>query len=133
MDNLTKIEKPYALLDDITKLAIKDKFNSGEIIQRLDANGIWVDDFDPAFFNELTYRVKPKTKPQIPWDAIVEDYMWAARDDSGDVYIYKNRPKIFLEHKGWIDIGIMAPRMEEFLKFDPGTCDWTDSLVSRLD
>ena len=85
----------------------------------------------------LRKYVAPLTKPDIPWDMIQEEYKYAVKNHYGNIWIYDFLPLVYnpaLETKGyWYPSQRNADKkcISDFLKIDPGTCDWKDSLVER--
>ncbi len=57
MTDLTKIEKPFGLLDDETKRSLLDAQEAVATIQQY-AFGGWVD--AGGFYEAYTYRIKPE-------------------------------------------------------------------------
>ena len=94
----------------------------------------WKGVTQPRFEDIITLRKKPVplTKPVIPWDVIKDEYKWAARSAGGLVFAYTQKPDMY-SHCCWTSVGISDCRLidNELLEFDPGTCDWKDSLVER--
>ena len=90
--------------------------------------------FWSRFDDKITVRKKPTplTKPDIPWEFIKEEYKWAARSAEGLVFAYTQKPDMY-SHCCWTSVGISDCRLidTELWDFDPGTCDWKDSLVER--
>lgn len=60
--DLTKIEKPFGLLDDATKAALKAHGGPYEVFQ---SNGEWGVCLSPNWGKTSTYRVKPQQKVRI--------------------------------------------------------------------
>ena len=130
---------PWGLLSEEMRNAFQD-CNLKELEIYLGVSG-WV---KPARYTSLTahsvtFRKKstPLTKPEIPWDAIKDEYKWAARDSSGKVWIYTSIPEVSPSFGSWDTPLGRGPQIADFisrsLKVDPGTCDWKDSLVQRPD
>jgi hypothetical protein len=64
MTDLTKIEKPFGLLDESTQKALRECGGPWEVF---DDDG-WVDTADPGWFHGSTYRQKPQPpKPREWW------------------------------------------------------------------
>ena len=75
--------------------------------------------------------VKAITKPSIDWSHVSPEYNYLAQDSSGQGYLCGKKP-----HRmdyAW-DMG-PSPyiRATTFTSYEPGTCDWKDSLVQRPD
>ena len=74
------------------------------------------------------YRIKP-TKPSIDWSQVSDEYRYLAKDMSGSVFLYKEKPETVnyswsVGHPDFINASI-------FKSLEVGTCDWRDSLVKR--
>ena len=88
---------------------------------------------DPKFnwFN-FDYRVKEDdslTKPSIDWSTVPIEYNWLARDSSGAVYVYSDRPS--LGENLWEYDDVVVYDYVDHSSLDVGTCHWKDSLVFR--
>ena len=75
--------------------------------------------------------VKAITKPSIDWSHVSPEYNYLAQDSSGQGYLCGKKP-----HRmdyAW-DMG-PSPyiRATTFTSYEPGACDWKDSLVKRPD
>ena len=83
----------------------------------------------------LRKKPAPPTKPDIPWDAIKDEFKWAARNKSGVVYVFTHIPEVSPSFSCWDMSYSFGPQrsrnLGSLVKFDPGTCDWQDSLVQR--
>jgi hypothetical protein len=80
------------------------------------------------------YRVKPRKKPSINWDHVNDKLNWLVIQKNGDARIYETRPQLdtdgFGNFMGWhSDNGSFSANSHA--SFDPGNCDWKDSLVER--
>lgn len=81
----------------------------------------------------LRKRTIPLTKPDIPWGFIRPKFKWAARSGSGLVFAYQKEPVLYTKGECWLSTRASILIDNELLAFDPGTCDWKDSLVQRPD
>jgi hypothetical protein len=77
-----------------------------------------------------TYRRRPKpvTKPSIDVAHVAAEWKWLARNRIGSIFLHRKRP--FVNCSSWITHGedIVADA-RIFASYDPGTCDWRESLV----
>lgn len=68
-------------------------------------------------------------------DLLDRKWQWFARDEDGNVYCFKHEP--FICGRYWdVDVNNAYGLISEIYTsdhFDPGTCDWRESLVSRED
>jgi len=78
------------------------------------------------------YRVK-QTLPTINWDHVAPEYKWLATDKDGKLYLYKSMPTQGNKSCGfWVGSDKDFPiDVDFFASFNPGTCNWEDSLVER--
>ncbi len=79
------------------------------------------------------YRVKPR-KPSIDWDHVTPVFKWIAVDRIGAALIFISKPELttdgFGNYMDWFsENGSFSAKA--FASFDPGNCDWKDSLVER--
>ena len=72
--------------------------------------------------------VKAVTKPSIDWSHVSPEYNYLAQDSSGDGYLCGKNP-----HRMNVVWSMEAPCLSAtaFTSYEPGTCDWKDSLVER--
>ena len=72
--------------------------------------------------------IKSVTKPSIDWSHVSPEYNYLAQDSNGQGYLCSENPS---RHTlAWV---MEAPyiRATTFTSYEPGTCDWKDSLVKR--
>ena len=74
--------------------------------------------------------VKAIAKPSIDWDHVSEDFQYLAMDADGRCWLWVTKPELFQEQ--WRGCGLTT-KAENFASFTPGSCDWENSLVKRLD
>ena len=72
--------------------------------------------------------VKSVTKPSIDWSHVSSEYNYLAQDSDGEGYLCGEKP--LRVKSGW---SAETPyiRATAFTSYEPGTCDWRDSLVKR--
>jgi len=94
-------------------------------------------ELDVDFDTDVYRKIPPaKTKPRVPWGALSDDVVAVARDQDGFCFAFtKKAPRLQIHAGVWL---VAQPQSEAnplsakfFRDFDPGTCDWTDSLVLR--
>lgn len=121
------------------RIAIMQAYVDGEKIEAY-WHGHWyeISEFENWNWEENDYRIKPIPAPipmTIPWDVIKPEYMWAAMDECGDVYIYSHKPQQLTNNWWLVDSEASdEPSMMsalDILVIDKGTVDWKDSLVER--
>lgn len=120
--DLTKITSAFGLLDEATQEAMRAH---GGPYERF-SDGGWVD-IEPRWTQMTVYRVKSKTKPSVDWSVLKKAWRFIARDLGGDAYCYADKPT--QGNSGWLR-GV-SMRIDHLASYDPGTCDWRDSLVER--
>lgn len=91
----------------------------------LNTKGEWAHSMCDAVFAELIYRTRPR-QFVIPWEVIRPEYKWAAMDESGTVYLFGGKPKMFSD-------GFMADIAcnTRALNIDTTGIDWRESLTER--
>ena len=132
--------------DDLTKINVQWAFLNDDTQQRLMAHKGAVEKYtkrgwrhhacDTAFHTALyhpcvTYRAKPTplTKPSPPWEHLADWVRYVARDADQLVFGFSGKP--YVECDVWVSSSNDDVETLAALKFDPGTCDWRDSLVRR--
>lgn len=127
MEDLTKIDRPFGLLDPETQKALK---NWPHGLEYFDGYR-WF----PRLFRDhglhWTYRAipAPKTKPSADWSHAAPECIWLARDRDGEGYFYDQKPS--RGEGGWWSSDGKFRKASVLASYDPGTCDWTESLVCR--
>jgi hypothetical protein len=128
--DLTTITTPYGLLDDETRRRLRAH---GGPYEAYIHNGVWVKKSYIGWGIADTYRVKPVplTKPSINWAHVAPQYRWLAQDEDGLAWLYADVAPFYDEWSNyWTSPEGMA-RAKAFSSFQPGTCNWKDSLVER--
>ena len=71
---------------------------------------------------------KAVTKPSIDWSHVSSEYNYLIQDSDGEGYLCGEKP--LRVKSGW---SAETPyiRATAFTSYEPGTCDWEDSLVKR--
>lgn len=131
MIDLTKIDKPYGMLDAESQKRLKDAFKAGEAVEMFRAGLGWCR-AGAIFVPSAVYRLMSTTKPVIDWSHVGKGFKYLAVDGSGAVYVYTRCPE--RGRYTWINAcaGESAP-VNALASYRPGNCDWQDSLVSRPD
>jgi len=128
MMDLTKIDKPFGLLDAETQRALRDWPHGWELYA---GRPDWAHVMGPQWDNSNTYRARPApvlTKPSIDWSHVADGWNWLAVDGDGGVWLYDGRPDFAFGK--WLASGAIVSA-EAFAYCRPGTCDWRDSLICR--
>ena len=132
MIDLTKIDQPFGSLDIETKLALHRAHYEGKVIECIRiANDNWRVTMAPEWLQQFIYRLQPEPMRDIslPWAALDDRWQWAARDESGGVWVYDERPDtgtaLWKSGRLCLEItGLLA-------NFDPGNKPWIESLIRR--
>ena len=127
--DLTKLTAPFGLLDEVYGEGTQEALKAhGGPYESYSSAGYWFELF-PYWCGSMVYRVKPQplTKPSPPWEHLADWVQYVARDVGGAVYGYPCKPALCELY--WDASG--CTELSSILKFDPGTCDWKDSLVKR--
>ena len=134
MMDLTKIDQPFVTLDIETKLALHRAHYEGKVIEGkihiIDPDR-WIVTNTPEWLAQVTYRLRPEPLRDIslPWAALDDRWKWAARDESGSVWIYDERPH--LSQRVWTTDSSCLEVTDLFANFDPGNKPGNESLISR--
>ena len=72
--------------------------------------------------------VKAITKPSIDWSHVSPEYNYLAQDENGQGYLCGKNPHRM--NTAWC-METPYTRATTFTSYEPGTCDWKDSLVKR--
>lgn len=113
-----------------TKQAIEtmQAFVEGKQIE-VDYSGEWREVVDPLWnWFDAEYRVM-EIKPSINWDHVSPEWKWMATDKAGHTYLFNDLPP--QGKTGWWGPRINCTIASSFASFNPGNCDWKDSLVER--
>jgi hypothetical protein len=134
MKDLTKIKKPFGMLGKKTQARLRALPAADGAVQGYSTGGDWSVLSHPAWVTYHTYRQSPTWVPKpafhpmsMPWDAIDDRWVCAARDKNGRVYLYARRPT--LRKYCWNAAQDLSST--DALKFNPGTTPWDQSLVWR--
>ena len=86
----------------------------------------------PAWYECAEYRVKV-TYPSIDWSQVHSDVIAVTRQKNNDVRYYTSAPT--MNNGEWFynrkDISIYVPKILVPTHYNPGTCDWQESLIVR--
>ena len=77
---------------------------------------------------EVVKATTTTTKPSIDWNHVSPEYNYLAQDSNGEGYLCGKSP-----HRMSFTWSAETPyiRATAFTSYEPGTCDWKDSLVER--
>lgn len=94
----------------------------------------WIDVPLPLWADLTSYRAKPAplTKPSLDWSHVHEQFNHAAKDSDGGGSVFADMP----EPEEWGGEGWWCSNgdwveTKGFASWNPGTCDWKDSLIHR--
>ena len=83
-----------------------------------------------ALFPHPVEVIKKVTKPSINWDNVHSKFNYLAQDADGSAWLYTEKPQI--NQSSYWSVVLSSPaRADSHVSYDPGTCDWRDSLVKR--
>jgi hypothetical protein len=112
-------------------IAVMQAYADGKRIEyrNLTASSMWKPVINCPLWNwdACDYRIAIE-KPSINWDHVSKKYNYLAIDENGVAYMYAVCPELQIE---------MWSSEESFIcpdclaSFNPGNCDWKDSLVCR--
>lgn len=120
MTDLTKIDKPFGLLDADTQKALREWPHG---LDKYWGDGDWVRQADwMSFHPAVTYRAcpAPVTPDTIDWSHVAPQVR------------YMQRPSAEAIHAILYDANMtQLCSAGAFASYQRGTCDWKDSLVER--
>lgn len=85
-------------------------------------------------WNWSTYQYRiALTEDSINWDDVSDEYLFMARDEDGDAWLYTTRPRINAIRGDWTtnDPYLQPVIASAFKSYKRGTVGWRDSLVKR--
>ena len=132
--DLTKIDQPFRTLDIETKLALHRAHYEGKVIVEkihISDHGVWIVTTGPAWYPDCIYRLRlePMRDISLPWAELDARWKWAARDESGEVWVHEELPD--RDASFWKSGGIYLEVTGLLAAFDPGNKPWNESLIRR--
>lgn len=130
--DLTKIDQPFESLDIETKLALHRAFYEGKVIECIShSDRTHSVTNSPNWVPDHIYRLRPEPLRDIslPWAALDARWQWAARDETGSVWVYAELPN--LGASIWKSGHSCLEITGLFSDFDPGNKPWSESLIRR--
>ena len=123
---------PWGLLSE----DMREAFRGCKDLECYDSSGVWIPVCTHMTIGAAVRKKPiPLTKPDIPWEFIKDEYKWAARDLNDEVFLFEHPPSCDRAAGIWHHDDHRCPQspvqISNILDFDPGTCDWKDSLVER--
>lgn len=115
------------------KLSVMRAWLEGEKIESRShfGDGEWYDATHPWWdWNKFEYRLKPSepVDDYINWDHVSDKFNFMARDRTGEVFLYENKPELL--DSVWTEYGrYIDARLFSSLKV--GNKPWNESLVKR--
>ena len=128
------MNKTFGELSIDEKLELHRAMYEGKPVQ------YWVDDHErwetkctSQFHDNLVYRIapEPETDIELPWHVISPEYRWAARDESGDIYVYESEPFVSNALRLWVGDDAKYCNHLIHLIHKPGNKPWDQSLIKR--
>ena len=130
--DLTKIDQPFGSLDIETKLSLHRAHYEGKVIEaKINNPDKWFADRDPSWAPTFFYRLRPEPLRDIslPWAVLDARWKWAARDETGEVWVHEELPD--RDASFWKSGGIYLEVTGLLANFDPGNKPWNESLIRR--
>ena len=116
------------ILTSDTRFPLVVEFNGKFECYTLD--GKYVLDTAQVLFPHPVEVIKKVTKPSINWDNVHSKFNYLAQDADGSAWLYAEKPQI--NHSShWSVVLGNDTKADSHASYDPGTCDWKDSLVKR--
>ena len=94
------------------------------------ADGKYHDEGNVTLFPYPVEITKAVTKPSIDWSHVSSEFNYLVQDSDGEGYLCSEKPS--RTESGW-NTESSYTLATTFTSYEPGTCDWTDSLVKRPD
>lgn len=115
------------------KLAVMRAWLEGEEIEARShfGDGEWYDATHPWWdWDKFDYRVKPSepVDDYINWDHVSDEFNFMARDENGEVFLYKDNPEL-LDSLWTTETEFTNAKIFSSLKV--GNKPWNESLVER--
>ena len=116
------------ILASDTRFPLVVEFNGKLECYTLD--GKYVLNTAQALFPHPIEITKKIVKPSINWDNVHSKFNYLAQDADGSAWLYAEKPQI--NHSSHWSAVLGGPaKADSHASYDPGTCDWKDSLVER--
>jgi hypothetical protein len=123
MTDLTKIEKPFGLLDKETQSALREYDGTIELF----TGSNWIAKEHPGFFNTRSYRAKPMKLPEWP-TGLRPEWKWIAMDECGDIYAFQEGPG--RQFCLWDSAG-PSRRIDDLIPISFDGIPWRDAIIQR--
>jgi hypothetical protein len=123
MTDLTKIEKPFGLLDKETRAALREYDGALEVF----GGARWTSVDCVSFFPRYTYRAPPRKLPEWPV-GLRPEWQWIAMDEDGQVYAYKEEPERLWSVWEKDKKGI---RIDQLVDISFDGIPWRESIIKR--
>ena len=128
---VTEVDEDYIDEDRIEDTySVFVKFQNNDDHLNYTADGRYCLDSNVTLFPYPVEVVKAATKPSIDWSHVSPDYNYLVQDAHGRGYLCAKKPH--RENTAW---SMETPyiRAATFTSYEPGACNWKDSLVKRPD
>jgi hypothetical protein len=123
MIDLTKIEKPFGLLDKETQDALRENDGTLEVFD----GSRWVSADCPSFFPTCAYRAAPLKLPEWP-AGLRSEWWWITKDEDGQVYAYKEKPS--RSFCLWDSAG-PSRRIDDLIPISFDGIPWKQAIIQR--
>jgi len=70
----------------------------------------------------------PNWRDEIPWDSLIDEIEWVARDETGGWYGYETKPESI--HSVWVS-NQTCSRLKAVKGMPPGPADWREAIARR--
>ena len=91
-------------------------------------DGKYYDDGNVTLFPYPVEITKATVKPSIDWSHVSSEFNYLIQDSDGAGYLCSKKPARV--EGGW-NVESHYICADAFTSYEPGTCDWKDSLVER--
>ena len=115
-------------IEDTYSVFVKFQVNGDHLNITYTADGRFHNQGNTVLFPHPVEVIKSGTKPSIDWGHVSPEYNYLAQDSNGKGYLCGKNPS---RHTLAWCMETPYIRATTFTSYEPGTCNWRDSLVKR--
>ena len=112
---------------------VKVKFKTGDVRTYTREGYMYINCRNQSLFHRPVKIVQDESaaKPSINWSHVKDKYKWLAVNANGGADVFENEPKVDAVAAYWYNPKGGCNKVNGLASYEPGTCDWCDSLVKR--
>ena len=127
MTDLTKIEKPFGMLDEETREALVIHWENGGLLEWYGFTGEWTNcDAEPEFCNGYTYRAKHLQLPEWP-AGLLPKLWWLTMDSDGAIHVHSEEPYASFNYWSSPD----RRRIDHLITISFDGIPWEQAIIER--